>query len=97
MSTQRKTGVQITQQDFLSKGNTKLGQKGGYSKEVFELDYRFRDDFPHYQQKVDLISRTYGIPIDFIWSEVEKLSDMQVPEKRIWDIIVSRVLTERSN
>lgn len=64
---------------------------------MFELDYRFRDDFPHYQQKVDLISHTYDTTPDFVWSEVEKLSDMQIPEKRIWDIIVSRILNERND
>ena len=62
---------------------------------MFELDYRFRDDFPYYKEKVDLISRTYDTSPDFVWSEVEKLSDMQVPEKMIWDIIVSRILNQK--
>lgn len=64
---------------------------------MFEFDHRFRDDFPHYKEKVDLISRTYDTTPDFVWSEVEKLSDMQVSEKRIWDIIVNRILNERND
>lgn len=63
---------------------------------MFELDYRFRDDFPHYKEKVELISCVYEVPVEFVWKEVEKLSDMQVPENRIWDIIVSRILNERT-
>lgn len=62
---------------------------------MFELDHRFKDDFPHYKEKVELIARIYEAPADFVWSEVEKLSDMQVPENRIWDIIANRILNER--
>lgn len=63
---------------------------------MFEHDYRFRDDFPHYKEKLELVSCVYEVPVEFVWQEVEKLSDMQVPENRIWDIIVSRILNERT-